>query len=165
MIVRSLDAFEILDSRGIPTLQATLTLDGVQATASVPSGKSTGKHEACELRDGDLRRHNGKGVLRAVEAVRNLGMKLEGRALPSQPELDQWLIEQDGTPNKTHLGANALLGVSIAAARARVRVRRKRVAPCSRPWALIRHPRCPCLASTYSTVAPMPTTSWTFRNS
>lgn len=120
MIVRSLDAFEILDSRGIPTLQAQLMLEnGVQIAASVPSGKSTGKHEACELRDGDQGRHGGKGVLRAVEAVRALGTKLEGQALPPQRELDRWLIEQDGTPNKTRLGANALLGVSIAAARAR----------------------------------------------
>lgn len=132
MIVAGLRAFEILDSRGYPTVEVTLDLTHPiaspartagrrfhSATASVPSGKSTGKHEALERRDGDPRRYGGKGILGALAAVNNeIAPALIGKPLPSQADLDHLLIEIDGTPNKSRLGANAILGVSIAAARA-----------------------------------------------
>jgi len=120
MKIVSLSASEILDSRGLPTVEVSLGLDRVTARASVPSGKSTGKAEALELRDGDKKRYGGKGVLKAVEAVNGtIARALVGKELPSQAELDRILIELDGTPTKSHLGANAIVGVSIAAARSR----------------------------------------------
>jgi enolase len=111
---------EILDSRGNPTLRAFVTLDnGVAASASVPSGASTGEHEACELRDGDKKRYDGKGVLKAVSNVNKIiAPKIIGMDPSRQVEIDRTMIELDGTPNKTKLGANAILGVSMAAARA-----------------------------------------------
>ena len=113
-------AMEILDSRGNPTLRAFVTLDnGVAASASVPSGASTGENEACELRDGDKKRYDGKGVLKAVSNVNKIiAPKIIGMDPSRQAEIDHMMIELDGTPNKTKLGANAILGVSMAAARA-----------------------------------------------
>ncbi len=121
MKIKKIDALEILDSRGNPTVEVNLTLeDGSMGRAMVPSGASTGEREACELRDGDKKRYGGKGVLKAVENVNKLIAKeLEGKSFVSQRELDYTMIELDGTPNKTKLGANALLGVSMAYARAK----------------------------------------------
>ncbi len=123
MKIRHLDALEILDSRGRPTLQVNCELaGGVQAAAQVPSGASTGRAEALELRDGDRRRHAGLGCLRAVENVNSpIAAALIDREIDSQDELDRLLIELDGTPNKSRLGANAVLGVSLAFARATAR--------------------------------------------
>jgi len=111
---------EILDSRGNPTVEANIILeDGTSASAMVPSGASTGEREACELRDGDKKRYLGKGVLKAVENVNTtIAQAIEGKRFDSQRELDYTLIELDGTPNKSALGANAILAVSMAYARA-----------------------------------------------
>jgi enolase len=113
-------AVEILDSRGNPTLAVTVTLgDGTSARAGVPSGASTGSREAVELRDGDPARFGGKGVLGAVGAVNGeIAEALRGRTFADLAELDHTLIELDGTENKARLGANAIVGVSMAAARA-----------------------------------------------
>lgn len=113
-------AREILDSRGNPTLEAEVTLaDGTVATGAVPSGASTGAFEACELRDGDKKRYLGKGCLKAVENVNKLISKaLVGVDACDIYAVDKVMIDLDGTPNKTKLGANAILGVSLAAARA-----------------------------------------------
>lgn len=118
--IESLHALEILDSRGRPTVQTTCMLgDGTSATASVPSGASTGKAEALELRDGDARRYRGLGCRTAVNNVNTtLNDALKGRAFASQAELDEAMLALDGTPNKSNLGANAILSVSIAFARA-----------------------------------------------
>jgi len=118
--IRTLDALEILDSRGRPTLQATCVLaDGVSATAQVPSGASTGRAEAHELRDGDVNRHGGWGCRKAVASVRGpIRAALAGTAVAHQRQLDEALIQLDGTPNKARLGANAILAVSLAFARA-----------------------------------------------
>jgi enolase (EC 4.2.1.11) len=120
MKIKSLDAIEILDSRGNPTVEVDLTLeDGTTARAMVPSGASTGEREAYELRDNDKKRYNGKGVLKAVEnVVKKIGPSITKREFSSQKELDYFLIELDGTPNKKNLGANAILGVSMAYLRA-----------------------------------------------
>jgi enolase len=117
--ITNLTAQEILDSRGNPTLSVSVALeDGSPATASVPSGASTGSREAVELRDGDDARYGGKGVLRAVANVNGaLREVCVGRDAVDQSGLDQALIEVDGTPNKARLGANAILGVSLAVAR------------------------------------------------
>ena len=108
MKIKKIDALEILDSRGNPTVEVNLTLeDGSMGRAMVPSGASTGEREACELRDGDKKRYGGKGVLKAVENVNKIIAKeLEGKSFVSQRELDYTMIELDGTPNKTKLGAN-----------------------------------------------------------
>jgi enolase len=113
-------AREILDSRGNPTLEVEVALDdGTVGRAAVPSGASTGIFEACELRDGDKSRYLGKGVLNAVENVNTeIAEALLGLNSLDQPGIDKLLIELDGTPNKTRLGANAILGVSLACARA-----------------------------------------------
>src|SRR5713101_5295057 len=113
-------AREILDSRGNPTLEADVTLSsGAAGRAAVPSGASTGEREAVELRDGDQKRFGGKGVLEAVKNVNEvIGPRLEGLAAEDQMVVDFAMLELDGTPNKSHLGANAILGVSLAAARA-----------------------------------------------
>jgi enolase len=113
-------AREILDSRGNPTIEVDVTLeDGSMGRAAVPSGASTGKHEAVELRDGDENRYAGKGVLGAVEAVnRDIFEALGGMDAEDQVEIDETMIELDGTPNKARLGANAILGVSLATAKA-----------------------------------------------
>jgi len=111
---------EILDSRGNPTLRAVVTLDnGITCSASVPSGASTGDNEAVELRDGDKKRYGGKGVLKAVANVnKTIAPKLIGKDPVCQAEIDSLMITLDGTPTKAKLGANALLGVSMAVARA-----------------------------------------------
>jgi enolase len=118
--VRSVSALEVLDSRGRPTVQVTLALaDGVSAAAGVPSGASTGTREAVELRDGDAARFGGGGVLAAVGNVNGEIVEvLRGRSWTSLAEVDEALIALDGTPNKGRLGANAILGVSMALARA-----------------------------------------------
>lgn len=111
---------EILDSRGNPTVEVDLYVEGgVMARAAVPSGASTGIHEACELRDGDKNRYMGKGVLKAVGHVNNeINKTLKGMTVADQLKIDKRLIDLDGTPNKTNLGANAILGASLAAAKA-----------------------------------------------
>ncbi len=118
--IKSIDAMEILDSRGNPTIQVSVTLArGATGVAKVPSGASTGKNEAIELRDGDKRRYNGKGVLKAVHNVIDvIQPAVKGFDAGDQKGLDEKLIALDGTPNKSKLGANAILGVSIAAAKA-----------------------------------------------
>ena len=118
--IASVRAMEILDSRGNPTLRAYVTLDdGTTASASVPSGASTGENEAVELRDDDPKRYSGKGVLRAVANVeREIAPKIVGMDPEGQAEIDRLMIALDGTPNKARLGANAILGVSMATARA-----------------------------------------------
>src|SRR5262245_13012344 len=113
-------AREILDSRGNPTIEADVLLEsGVMGRAAVPSGASTGEHEALELRDGDKSRYGGKGVLKAVENVNGrLAEVVLGRDATDQIGLDRAMIEADGTPTKRDLGANAILGVSLASAKA-----------------------------------------------
>jgi enolase len=113
-------AREILDSRGNPTVEVDVTLDsGAAGRAAVPSGASTGAHEAVELRDGDKSRYGGKGVLKAVEAVNGeIAETLIGEDAANQRDIDLQLIALDGTPNKARLGANAILGVSLAVAKA-----------------------------------------------
>jgi enolase len=117
--IKSIEAIEILDSRGNPTIRAYMTLDnGISASASVPSGASTGENEALELRDGNAGYYFGKGVLKAVENVNTkIAPKLIGKNPCYQAEIDRLMLELDGTPNKGNLGANAILGVSMAAAR------------------------------------------------
>ena len=118
--IAAVRAREILDSRGNPTVEADLFLkNGVMGRAAVPSGASTGEHEAVELRDGDLKRYGGKGVLTAVKNIEEIiGPKIKGLDPVDQIGLDRTLIELDGTPNKSKLGANATLAVSLANARA-----------------------------------------------
>ena len=113
-------AREILDSRGNPTVEVDVTLeDGILGRASVPSGASTGAHEAAEKRDADKKRYNGKGVLKAVAAVNGeLADALVGYDVTEQASIDAAMIEMDGTPNKSRLGANAILGISLACAKA-----------------------------------------------
>ncbi len=118
--IREVRAREILDSRGNPTVEVDVELaSGALGRAAVPSGASTGIFEAVELRDGDQRRFGGKGVLDAVAAVEaEIRPAVIGRDPEDQRGLDQRLIELDGTPNKGRLGANAILGTSLAAAKA-----------------------------------------------
>jgi enolase len=118
--IKSIDAMEILDSRGNPTIQVRVTLArGATGVAKIPSGASTGKKEAVELRDGDKSRYKGKGVLKAVfNVIDFIQPALKGFDASDQKGLDEKLIALDGTPNKSNLGANAILGVSIAAAKA-----------------------------------------------
>lgn len=120
MKIKSLLAQEILDSRGNPTIECVTTLDdGSIGWAAVPSGASTGKYEAVELRDGDPKRYNGKGVLKAVENVNTiLQSAVRGYDAEDQAGLDRKMIEIDGTENKSNLGANAILAVSLSVARA-----------------------------------------------
>ena len=120
MKIVDIKAREILDSRGTPTVSAEVILDsGVKGTASVPSGASTGEHEAIELRDGDPTRYFGKGVLRAVYNVNDIiAPALKGMSVFDQAAIDRTMIELDGTPNKSRLGANAILAVSLAVAKA-----------------------------------------------
>jgi enolase len=126
-IIADIQAREILDSRGNPTVEADVILmSGVMGRAAVPSGASTGEHEAMELRDGDAKRYGGKGVLRAVQNIEEtIAPALAGADAMDQMGIDAALLDMDGTPNKANLGANAILAVSMATARA--------AAPC-----------CPC---------------------
>jgi enolase len=119
-IITDVHAREVLDSRGNPTIEVEIELEGgAVGTAAVPSGASTGEHEAHELRDGDADRYDGKGVLRAVRNVIDvIGAEIVGRDALGQAELDRLMIALDGTDNKAKLGANAILGVSMAVSRA-----------------------------------------------
>ncbi|MBI2420438.1 MAG: phosphopyruvate hydratase, partial [Ignavibacteriales bacterium] len=120
LYIEDITAREILDSRGNPTLEAEVVLEnGAVGRAAVPSGASTGEHEACELRDGDSARYLGKGVLKAVDNVNTIiADALLGYPATEQVLIDSELIKLDGTPNKSKLGANAILGVSLAVAKA-----------------------------------------------
>ncbi len=119
-IITDINALEILDSRGNPTVRVYVELEcGIVASASVPSGASTGANEALELRDGDMKRYGGKGVLKAVSNVQSIiAPELIGMNVLEQSEIDFAMIALDGTPNKSKLGANAILGVSMAVAKA-----------------------------------------------
>src|SRR3954469_3213471 len=118
--ITKLTALEILDSRGRPTISATCTLaDGAFASASIPSGASTGRHEAHELRDGDPRRYSGLGCTKAVANIHGpISQAVSNKTFDSQSDLDRALNRVDGTLNKSNLGANAILATSIAFARA-----------------------------------------------
>ena len=118
--IKSIHAREIFDSRGNPTVEVEIKLaDGAFGRAAVPSGASTGVHEALELRDGDKKRYGGKGVLKAVENVNgSISKALVGSETSDQSAVDKAMLALDGTPNKSKLGANAILGVSLAVARA-----------------------------------------------
>lgn len=120
ILIQNIQAREILDSRGNPTVEVDVILEnGISGRASVPSGASTGIYEACELRDGDKGRYLGKGVSRAVENINGeIAEALIGKNVLDQAEIDRLMIALDGTPNKSRLGANAILGVSLAAAKA-----------------------------------------------
>jgi enolase len=120
MLILSVHAREVLDSRGNPTVEAEVTLEnGIKGIAIVPSGASTGEKEAVELRDGDKKRYLGKGVLKAVENVNTkIHPAIKGMSALNQREIDSAMIHLDGTPNKSVLGANAILSVSLAVARA-----------------------------------------------
>ena len=126
MKIESIHAHEILDSRGNPTLNVTVLLkDGTSGCASVPSGASTGDHEALELRDGNSKRYHGKGVLKAMANVHKvIAPKLIGMNVMHQRDIDAMMMELDGTMNKSKLGANAILGVSLACAHAGARTRK-----------------------------------------
>ncbi|HJW87866.1 MAG TPA: phosphopyruvate hydratase, partial [Dehalococcoidia bacterium] len=118
--IEEIEAREVLDSRGQPTVEVEVVLvDGAFGRAAVPSGASTGKFEALELRDGDPRRFGGRGVLKAIRNIREeIAPALMGFSALEQEAIDTKLIEMDGTPNKGRLGANAILGVSLAVAHA-----------------------------------------------
>jgi enolase len=118
--IENISALEILDSRGNPTVMVHVALDnGITAAACAPSGASTGIREAVELRDGDMRRYGGKGVLKAVANVnKNIAPKLKGKSPQAQKEIDDLMRKLDGTETKSKLGANAILGVSMAVCRA-----------------------------------------------
>jgi enolase len=117
--INTIHAREILDSRGNPTIEADVEVDGALGRAAVPSGASTGEYEAVELRDGDKERYSGKGVLKAVENVNGpITEALTGKDASAQREIDDTMLELDGTENKEKLGANAILAVSMACARA-----------------------------------------------
>src|SRR5580765_7897547 len=119
-------AREILDSRGNPTLEVDVELEsGAIGRAAVPSGASTGEHEAVELRDGDPKRYLGKGTRKAIEHInREIAAALHGKDSTQQAQIDRIMIDLDGTPNKARLGANAILAVSMANARAAAMSRR-----------------------------------------
>src|SRR5947208_14498325 len=120
MEIKSIQGRQILDSRGNPTVEAEVRLtSGIVGRAAVPSGASTGEHEAVELRDGDKQRYLGKGVRKAVENVNGeIADALANMDASDQRAIDQTMIELDGTENKARLGANAILAVSMAVARA-----------------------------------------------
>ena len=125
--IQKIYAREILDSRGDPTVEVEVELEsGVKGVAAVPSGASTGKYEAVELRDGDKERYQGKGVLKAVENVNTIIQEaLIGKNSENQEEIDNIMLKLDGTENKAKLGANAILGVSLAVCRPRPWDRRR----------------------------------------
>jgi len=119
-LIEMIEAREVLDSRGNPTVQVDVILEsGIYGRFTVPSGASTGSHEALELRDGDAKRYNGKGVLKAIENIQKIiAPELLGEDVLDQLYIDNLMLELDGTENKSKLGANAILGVSVACARA-----------------------------------------------
>src|SRR5438067_7144464 len=118
--IKTIRAREILDSRGNPTIEVDVRLEsGALGRAAVPSGASTGEHEAWELRDGDKQRYGGKGVTKAVANVNGpVASTITGWDVREQSKIDEKMIALDGTPNKSNLGANAVLGVSLAVAHA-----------------------------------------------
>ncbi len=118
--IKDIRSREILDSRGLPTIETAVILDnGITGVASVPSGASTGRHEALELRDNDTKRYQGKGVLKAVFNTENKILPvIKGIEIKEQEMIDRKMIEADGTPNKSNFGANSILSVSLASARA-----------------------------------------------
>ena len=120
MEIKSIKGREILDSRGNPTVEVDVLLEsGVTGRAAVPSGASTGEHEALELRDNDKKRYGGKGVLKAVANINNvIAPALKGMSALDQMGIDHAMIKLDGTKTKSNLGANAILGVSLAVAKA-----------------------------------------------
>jgi enolase len=120
----NIHARQILDSRGNPTIEVDVVTDnGALGRAAIPSGASTGVHEAVELRDNDKKFYLGKGVLKAVQNVNKvIAEEIQGMYVTDQNEIDQRMIELDGTPNKAKLGANAILGVSLAVANAAAQV-------------------------------------------
>jgi len=120
LTIKKIQAREVLDSRGNPTVKVEVVLDNkIRAVAAVPSGASTGEFEALELRDGDMSRYNGKGVLRACENINTkINKALKGEIITNQKKIDKIMLDLDGTENKSNLGANAILGVSLACARA-----------------------------------------------
>ena len=125
--IKKIQALEILDSRGNPTLRVKVILENnMNALAAVPSGASTGEFEALELRDGDINRYDGKGVLRACENVNTkINKALKGEDVTDQKRIDKIMLDLDGTENKSNLGANAILGVSLACARAGAKAKNK----------------------------------------
>jgi enolase len=126
MTITKVQAMEVLDSRGNPTIQTTVWAGDVSATASVPSGASTGIHEALELRDGDKKRYGGMGVLKACRNVNDKIFKvIKGISADKQEEIDRAMLELDGTDNKRKLGANAILSVSLACARLAAKLHHK----------------------------------------
>ena len=144
--IASIHAREILDSRGNPTVEVDVQLgDGSFGRAAVPSGASTGSREAIELRDGDKKRYGGKGVRRAVANVNETLSALKGADASDQPALDKRMCDLDGTPNKAKLGANAILGISMAVARAAAASAGK---PLYLHLAAARPRFCPCPCST-----------------
>ena len=157
-------AREILDSRGNPTVAAKVVLEGgAVGTALVPSGASTGTHEALELRDGDPARYLGKGVLKAVAHVNDvIGPASRASTLRAGPAIDKRLLALDGTPAKTKLGANAILSVSMAVADAAAKAAGL---PLYASLRRARPTRSPSRSSTSSTAGPMPTTASTSRSS
>ena len=161
----AVSALEILDSRGRPTVQVSVALaDGSTGTAGVPSGASTGSREAVELRDGDSSRYGGGGVLTAVGNVNGeMADLLKGKPWDTLAEVDEAMIALDGTANKGRLGANAVLGVSIATARAMATSAGQPLYMWLPGFGQPR--RMPVRASTSSTVARTPRTPWTSRSS
>ena len=142
--IQKIQGREIIDSRGNPTVEADVTLEnGVTGSAAVPSGASTGIFEALELRDNDKKRYGGKGVLKAVGHVNNeINALLHGVDAAKTAELDQAMIDADGTKDKSNFGANAILAVSLAAARAAAKCPERAAVPLqSAAKARI---RCPC---------------------
>ena len=133
--ITSIHAREILDSRGNPTVEVDVKLgDGALGRAAVPSGASTGVHEALELRDGDKKRYGGKGVLKAVENINgSISKALVGLDSSDQSAIDKAMLTLDGTPNKSKLGANAILGVSLAVARAAANSKKVAALSASKP--------------------------------
>lgn len=164
VVIQSISGFEILDSRGNPTVAAEVVLsDGARGFAAAPSGASTGSREAIELRDGDPRRYGGKGVTKAVSHVNGeLRRALVGQGACDQESIDRLMIELDGTPNKGLLGANALLSVSLAAARAAAASAGE---PLYRHLANGRMPRLPMPMMNIINGGRMRTTAWTCRSS
>ena len=149
-VIADVRAREILDSRGNPTVEVEVELDsGAMGRAAVPSGASTGAHEAVELRDGDKKRYGGKGVLKAVAAVNAEIMDLlAGLDAREQIKIDRALIELDGTANKGRIGANAILGVSLAVARLGAK-------PPSSPTLVLWPASLSCFFSAWNVSAPM----------
>ena len=162
-LIDSVHAREILDSRGNPTVEAEVYLvSGEVGRAAVPSGASTGEHEAVELRDGDKRRYLGKGVTKAVENVNDqIAREVEGLDALDQAEVDAVLLALDGTPNKSRLGANALLAVSLATARAAARpCRRARRRASTRPSSCATATRSGTAARVSARLWAISTTTW-----